>query len=408
LHDYYASLNKKSRFDFYGFVDEVIDKGPVLYFCFSRKDCEFFAKKLSKKKYKASPDISLYVQEHLRNYPDINSLDSVKLLRSCLPKGIGFHHAGLLPVIKDLVEDLFSKGMIRILFTTETFAVGINMPAKTVCFNSIRKFDGINFRYLFSREFYQIAGRAGRRGIDKEGFVVVRVDPRDFDYHRIRKMLDVQEPVRSKFRLSYNSVLMLINEHSRKEIDIILKKSFYAFSENKSLTLRFRNMSSKLSRLGFLEDNKLTDIGVFASKLFCDEITTSKIFFSGIYGSLSPFELCLLLGSLCYESRSYKKRKIKRVDDLLSRIQEDPYLANVRKFNGLYDVFMILKPCFDSENFFEVLDNCSLQEGDLLRFLLQVVDRLKQVRNALDDSERDKILFCERTLLNTVQNISVL
>ena len=414
LHDYYAMNRRnktKSNFDYVEFIKEVIENNPVLYFCFSRKDCEFFAEKISKKKFfKPSADISAYVQSHLRNYPDINSLSSVKLLRSCLPQGIGFHHAGLLPIIKDLVEDLFERGLIKILFTTETFAVGINMPAKTVCFNSIRKFDGANFRFLNSREFYQIAGRAGRRGIDKEGFVIVRVDPRDFDYFKIRRMLFTDEPVMSRFRLSYNTVLKMLGEHSQKEIDQILRKSFFAFKEKKSLKLRFKNMVSKLKRLQYLKNEKLTKIGVFASKLFCEEITTSQIFATSFVNSLSPTEMCLLISSLCYERKTLKRKiKHKIVQDLYNKLSHNNYLSNISSFKNLKDMIYIIKPCFDSENFFEVLDSSSLQEGDLLRLLLQIIDRIKQITSATDSEiVKGKLEICERVLRNTIQNISVI
>src|SRR3989344_3785858 len=80
------------------------------------------------------------------------------------------------PILKEIVEDLFEKGLIKVLYTTETFAVGINMPAKSVCFESMRKFDGISFRLMNSKEYFQIAGRAGRRGIDEEGFVYLMVE----------------------------------------------------------------------------------------------------------------------------------------------------------------------------------------------------------------------------------------
>ena len=121
---------------------------------------------------------------------EINRLKSTQALRQTLPKGIGFHHAGLLPIIKELVEELFGQGLIKVLYTTETFAVGINMPAKTVCFEGLRKFDGINFRFLNSKEYFQMAGRAGRRGIDTEGFAYAMVDRRDFDYGLLKKMTD--------------------------------------------------------------------------------------------------------------------------------------------------------------------------------------------------------------------------
>ena len=114
------------------------EKTPCLFFTFSRKDCQNKANQLAKVKYfKRNPKIQTIMSEHFKNMPtDVSKLKSTQVLKSTLPSGIGFHHAGLLPAIKVMVEDLFGQGLINVLYTTETFAVGINMPAKTVCFAS--------------------------------------------------------------------------------------------------------------------------------------------------------------------------------------------------------------------------------------------------------------------------------
>lgn len=94
-------------------------------------------------------------------------------LREMLQRGLAIHHGDLLPVAKEMVEILFSKGLVRVLLATETFAMGINVPAKTVVFYSLRKNDGESFRELNSSEYTQMSGRAGRRGIDEKGHVIV-------------------------------------------------------------------------------------------------------------------------------------------------------------------------------------------------------------------------------------------
>lgn len=103
------------------------------------------------------------------NYEHISMVDYVKKLAI---KGFAIHHSGMLPILKEIIEILYSKNLIKVLFATETFSVGLNMPTKTVIFTSINKFDGNNFRNLYSHEFIQMAGRAGRRGIDDIGHVV--------------------------------------------------------------------------------------------------------------------------------------------------------------------------------------------------------------------------------------------
>lgn len=91
-------------------------------------------------------------------------------------RGIGIHHGGLLPILREVIEILFASGWLKILFATETFAMGLNMPAKTAIFTSLRKFDGETFRWISSGEYTQMAGRAGRRGMDTVGMTILIVN----------------------------------------------------------------------------------------------------------------------------------------------------------------------------------------------------------------------------------------
>ena len=190
------------------------------------------------------------IREKLAEGPqEINQLHSTQLLRQILPQGIAFHHAGLLPRVKDLIEDLFGQGLINVLYTTETFAVGINMPAKTVCFEALRKFDGRSFRPVTSKEYFQIAGRAGRRGIDIEGFVYIIIERRDFEYEKTKKLIAADtERIISQFRLSVNTVLNLIKNHTPTEIDAILCKSFHSFQKYGK---RFGSVKDHMSHRSF-------------------------------------------------------------------------------------------------------------------------------------------------------------
>ena len=116
----------------------------------------------------------------------------------------------MLPIYKEIVERLFTSGLIKLLFTTETFALGVNMPAKVVVFSSLRKFDGVGFDYLPTLNYYQMAGRAGRQGIDAEGTVYSVIDC-DYDTPKDvkRVIFSKIEPIISKFNLSYAATLSL-------------------------------------------------------------------------------------------------------------------------------------------------------------------------------------------------------
>ena len=130
------------------------------------------------------------------------------MMMSLIKKGIAIHHSGILPILREIVELFFAKGYIKLLFATETFAVGINMPTKTVIFTSFSKFDGNDMRYLLPHEYTQMAGRAGRRGLDTEGHVIHCNNLFDMpDIHTYKRILcgDPQF-LRSKFKVSYNLV----------------------------------------------------------------------------------------------------------------------------------------------------------------------------------------------------------
>ena len=103
-------------------------------------------------------------------------LNQIKDLLPLLLNGIGIHHSGLLPIMKEIVEILFQEGFIKCLFATETFSMGLNMPARTVVFTNVKKFDGKQTRYLRPGEYIQMSGRAGRRGKDDQGTVILMVD----------------------------------------------------------------------------------------------------------------------------------------------------------------------------------------------------------------------------------------
>ena len=376
------------------------DKVPCLFFSFSRRDCQEKARQLAKTNiFKAVPEIIKICQEHIKNWPtEVKKLPTTALLRVSLAKGIGFHHAGLLPMLKELVEELFSKGLIKVLYTTETFAVGINMPAKTVCFNALRKYDGRSFRGLNTKEYFQIAGRAGRRGIDKEGLVVSMVYRQTFRYKELKLLTDKDIlPTQSQFKLSVNTTLNLIDKHSKEEIEHILRLSFYSYQkfgdkyadvETRRILYRYNRIRKKLERAGFLDpkNHTLTEKGKFSTKIFVDEIILGEIFASEIYKKFNDCQTLLLIAALCYEPR--ERTKFKKVfpnsdyRKLKALIAEDPITAKEPKFENLKDVTAMTVPIIEGGDFFTILNNTNLLEGDLIRFYGQILDRINQLRKA--------------------------
>lgn len=375
-----------------------IDKLPCLFFSFSRKDCQLKAVELARKNlFQRDSRILPLFNKKLQHAPsDINKLSSVMMLKETLSQGIAFHHAGLLPLVKEAIEELFGQGLIKVLYATETFAVGINMPAKTVCFDSLRKYDGISFRSLNTKEYFQIAGRAGRRGIDSIGYVVSMIFRPAFNYREVKRLTtkDV-EPIQSQFKLSVNTVLNLIHQHTPEEIEKILRLSFFSYQKfgedyekvpTQVLLARYNSLVRKLEKLGYVKERALTSKGVFSSKIFADEITMGELFATSFVDELDEYQILLLLACLVYEPREmnefrkqYKEEKLHLLKQKLGQVES---LAKEKKFLQLYVMTTLIYPIYQGKSFFDVLQATNLLEGDLIRFYGQIMDRLGQIKKA--------------------------
>jgi len=208
---------------------------PILYFVFSRRNAEAFARSLGKGQRRSF--LSGRESEAMRERLDEAEAELGERvldhnLRRLYEQGIGFHHAGLHVQLKALVEGLYERKLLKVLYTTSTFALGINMPARTVVLDGIRKFNGQDVLPLTVQQFMQKAGRAGRRGMDDLGQVVIRMD--FWDYKQARP--DVQrylsgksERVTSAFNLSFNSVVNLLDRQTPEAIRELVGQSFLGF-----------------------------------------------------------------------------------------------------------------------------------------------------------------------------------
>jgi len=213
--------------------DQVSDRGwlPALYFAFSRKATEQYARNLARRVRRSllTAEERAVVRERLDKLASTDPGLVDGDLRELYESGIAFHHAGLHVTLKAFVEELYESRLLRILYCTSTFALGINMPARTVVFDGLRKFDGTSMRALTTREFLQKAGRAGRRGLDTVGHVVIRMDHPDWEEASAQLLHYFQgkpEPVRSSFSLSFNSVVNLVARNPLERIRSIVEKSF--------------------------------------------------------------------------------------------------------------------------------------------------------------------------------------
>eukprot|EP00117_Sycon_ciliatum_P021441 scpid29947/ scgid18789/ Superkiller viralicidic activity 2-like 2; ATP-dependent helicase SKIV2L2 len=211
---------------------------PVIIFSFSKKECETYALQLSKLDFTTEDEKKL-ISEVFNNAMDTLSdedraIPQVDNLLPLLRRGIGIHHGGLLPILKETIEILFGEGLLKALFATETFALGLNMPARTVVFTAIRKFDGRDFRYVTGGEYIQMSGRAGRRGLDDRGIVMMMVDERMEPEVGKSLLKGSSDPLNSAFRLTYNMVLNLLRVEEINP-EYILERSFYQFQNSTAI-----------------------------------------------------------------------------------------------------------------------------------------------------------------------------
>ncbi|KAK2871379.1 hypothetical protein Q8A67_023906 [Cirrhinus molitorella] len=211
---------------------------PVIIFSFSKKECEAYALQVAKLDFNTDEEKKL-VEEVFNNATDCLSDEDKKLpqvehVLPLLKRGIGIHHGGLLPILKETIEILFSEGLLKALFATETFAMGINMPARTVLFTSARKFDGKDFRWITSGEYIQMSGRAGRRGMDERGIVIFMVDEKMSPAVGKQLLKGSADPLNSAFHLTYNMVLNLLRVEEINP-EYMLEKSFYQFQHYRAV-----------------------------------------------------------------------------------------------------------------------------------------------------------------------------
>ncbi|KAJ3392195.1 hypothetical protein HDU84_004687 [Entophlyctis sp. JEL0112] len=222
---------------------------PVIVFSFSKKKCEEYANALVNMDLTTGAgqksEIHVFIEKSLARLKGTDrQLPQVLRVRELLSRGIAVHHGGLLPIIKEIVEILFTRGLVKVLFATETFAMGVNAPARAVVFSSTRKHDGRNFRELLPGEYTQMSGRAGRRGLDDTGVVIIACNedvPEVGLISQIFELILLVKPtmlnqmilgaptkLESQFRLTYTMILNLLRVEALK-VEEMIKRSF---SEN--------------------------------------------------------------------------------------------------------------------------------------------------------------------------------
>ena len=244
-------------------IQNLADNGmlPAIYFTFSRKKCDEQMEKcsgLGLNTRKEQEEIKAFIDEFIAENPHLYGNKHIEYLI----QGVASHHAGLLPAWKNLVEKLFQKGLIKVVFATETLAAGINMPARSTVISSTSKRTDSGHRMLTANEFLQMSGRAGRRGMDEVGYVTVVGTPFQTPEEVAELVLSDSNPLESKFSPSYSMVLNLLQRFNLEESKELILKSFGYYSSDyrlKPILFQLEQYDKEIEERSFVCPGKLSD-----------------------------------------------------------------------------------------------------------------------------------------------------
>lgn len=286
---------------------------PCIYFALSRRGAAFKAEELAgrsrllpeRQRESVRVTVKRTLEEMGIQREDVPGLEGVERLWY---RGIGLHHAGLLPAVRRVTELLLERRILRVVYATETFAVGVNMPVRSVCFDSLEKFDGRAYRLLTPNEYFQMAGRAGRRGLDRRGVAVallpfsaeLKEPPPDWDEARLL-------PIESRFRLTYNTVINWLERMNDERVRTLLASSFACFPAGTAkrtaddLYREFHRKLEVLERLGHVREGRITEKGRILSELFQSELLLAELIDGEQLERYSPPDLAGLAAAFADE-----------------------------------------------------------------------------------------------------------
>ena len=237
---------------------------PAIYFKFSRVQCERCAREIIANfvTHEERKEIDLIFRNRLSKYKQYyGHLQQYHDVYNQLLKGVVYHHSGLIPILKEIIEILYAKGLIKLLFATETFAVGVNMPAKAVIFNDLEKYDNNGLRHLRTDEYLQMSGRAGRRGLDKHGTVIILPTMDLPNYATLKGIMSGRSPsIKSQFIPSYQFILKALH-NNELSIDKFIDTTLFS-KENTGTIAQTKRKLDSLGDVDETEYNSLNEMEV--------------------------------------------------------------------------------------------------------------------------------------------------
>ncbi|MCK9604200.1 MAG: DEAD/DEAH box helicase [Candidatus Omnitrophica bacterium] len=401
---------------------------PCIYFVFGRRRAEELAFDLYSYNFLNNNEkekiTSLYngLLERFDLKDDRTALNLYPLIQ----RGVAYHHAGMLPTMKEVIERLFTSRLLKVIFTTETFALGINMPSRSVIFDELRKFYGRYVRSLKTRDFYQMAGRAGRRGIDKEGFVYCRVNPQRINYEEVKRIIFGRpEEVKSQLNTSYATILNLYEKHQEKLFDIYPSSLHYFQSQNHQKKEAIRLLEAKLKLLkecGYIDKNALTQKGQFAKSVYGYELILAELYDQNILEQLDEFGLGIVTSAVVFEPRknqrlpglSKRSRHIKRTcEELYDRIKHKEERYKIYPFSKIpyFHLASAMEAWLAGTNFDKTLRFTDTDEGEVVRYfrmsiqILREVSEVKVASHILKDKIKETIRVVNRDVVDAEKQL---
>ncbi len=393
------------------------DGFPCIYFVFGRKRAEDLAWEMYTYNFLNSGEqaqiMSLY--ESLCRRYHLKHERTASRLAPLIKRGIAYHHAGMLPTLKEVIERLFTSRLLKLIFTTETFALGINMPSRSVIFDELKKFYGRYLRILKVRDFYQMAGRAGRRALDKEGFVFCRVNPRRVKYEDVKQVIyGKPEEVKSQLNNSYATILNLYEKYKDSLFDIYPKSLHYFQSRKQEQKEALRLMEMKLRLLkesGFIENGTLTSKGMFGKSVYGYELILSEFYAQNILEQLDESGLGVIVAATVFEPRknqhlTHLSKNSRKIKDICENIY-----GQIKRKEIKYRIYPLTKPCafhlsssmeawLRRTNFQDILKFTDTDEGEVVRYFRMSVQILREMNDVKISSHilREKINECIRVI----------
>ena len=372
---------------------------PVIFFFFSRERVESSSRQLANKMsvIENKNDIKDKYNEVFKDLTpeEINllNLDEHMWMWS---RGVGFHHAGLAPIVKEFVEYLFLNRYIKYLFATETLALGINMPAKSIYIDRLHKYDGIKTRPLTQSEFLQLSGRAGRRGIDDKGFAFLSYDKSvNREWYSNLFTLKPNDLI-SAFSVNYSSILNLLNIYNEDEAVELLRKSFFAYQnmyKTDKLEKLFSAKYGVLNQLGFLNSDK----GLVLTQTYRDKLIPAIYLFNKEKNKDIEFKLMYISSGITNERAEFALND--KFDSLLSSFNSSLELVNKTEVaNGVgkpmklnFSWFSVFYEYMKTSNIEYVINKFGLNIGDFIKVAKEASELSKKLAVIYSDTEFEEI-----------------